>query len=330
MTAPLPVSLRVLLISFVVLLALAPLIADFAFPGRQAFIIQKLTGILILALLAMSLDLLVGIGGMVSLGHAAFFGLGGYGLALLAPEYEAANLWLVLPVVLAGVAAVSAVVGMLAIRTAGISFIMVTLAFGQMGYYLVNDSKGAGGSDGLFILERPSLAVFGHAPLNLANHTHFYYLVLAAFLVTYVILRMVLAAPFGRVLAAVGANEARVTGLGFAPGRYKLVAFVIGSTLAALAGVLAAAQYGFVNPSMLAWHHSGEVLVMVILGGMGTLFGPAIGAFVFEFARYGFESLTEHWPLLMGGLVIAIVMGLPRGIAGLLLDLARRGGGGGR
>jgi branched-chain amino acid transport system permease protein len=322
----LPIGIRVLLLGFVVLLALAPPLGDLAFPAQHAFVLQKLTGILILAILAMSLDLLVGIAGMVSLGHAAFFGLGGYGLALLSPEYAAANLWLVLPAALGIVALIAVPVGLLSIRTSGIAFIMVTLAFGQMGYYLFNDSRGAGGSDGLFIMERPSLDIAGRSLVSLSDPLTFYYFVLLAFLGTYVLLRQVLASPFGRVLAAIGVNEGRVGGLGFDARRYKLVAFVLGATLAGLSGVLAAAQYGFVNPSMLSWHHSGEALVMVILGGMGTLFGPAIGAFVFELARLGFESMTDHWPLLMGGMVIAIVMLLPRGIAGLLLDLARRGG----
>ncbi|MBF0373607.1 MAG: branched-chain amino acid ABC transporter permease [Alphaproteobacteria bacterium] len=319
----LPRSIALLLLALVVLLALFPAYGPLLFPAKHAFLMQKLAGIMILAMLAMSLDLLVGVTGLVSLAHAAFFGLGGYGLALLSPEYEAANLWLVLPAALAGVAAASALVGWLSIRTSGIYFIMVTLAFGQMGYYLFNDSKGAGGSDGMYIMVTPSLEIAGTTLLRLGDKMTFYYVVLALFVGVYFGLRMLLASPFGRVVAAIGVNENRVRGLGFDPDRYKLVAFVIGCTVAGLAGFLAAMQYGFVNPSMLSWHHSGEALVMVILGGMGTLFGPALGAFVFELARFGLESMTEHWLAAMGVFVIVVVLALPKGIAGLLLRLAR-------
>ncbi|MGE5548007.1 MAG: branched-chain amino acid ABC transporter permease [Solirubrobacterales bacterium] len=319
-----PRPLALVLIALVALLAAFPLFGHLVFPAKAAFVMQKLTGIMILAMTAMSLDLLVGVTGLVSLGHAAFFGLGGYALALLSPEYEAANIWVVLPAALAAVAAVAVVVGFLSIRTSGIYFIMVTLAFGQMGFYLFNDSKAAGGSDGMYIMEKPAIEIAGTALLKLSNTQHFYYLVLALFVGVYFLLRMVLSSPFGRVVTAIGVNENRVRGLGFDPMRYKLVAFTIGCTVAGLAGFLAAAQYGFVNPTMLSWHHSGEVLVMVILGGLGTLFGPAIGAFVFELARFGFESMTEHWLALMGMLVISIVLLLPKGIGGLMLQLAQR------
>jgi branched-chain amino acid transport system permease protein len=321
-----PRTVAMLLIALVVLLALFPTLGGFIFPAKHAFIMQKLAGIMILAMMAMSLDLLVGVTGLVSLGHAAFFGLGGYALAILSPEYEAANIWLVLPAALAIVAAAALLVGFLSIRTSGIYFIMVTLAFGQMGYYLLNDSRAAGGSDGLSIMETPAIEIAGRTLLKLADSDSFYYLVLALFVGTYALLRMVLNSPFGHVVRAIGVNENRVRGLGFDPVRYKLAAFTLGCTLAGLAGFLAAAQYGYVNPTMLSWHHSGEALMMVILGGMGTLFGPAIGAFVFELARFGFESTTDHWQLLMGGLVVTIVLVLPRGLAGLLLDLAGRGG----
>jgi branched-chain amino acid transport system permease protein len=126
------------------------------------------------------------------------------------------------------------------------------------------------------------------------------------------------------VLSAIGVNEGRVRGLGFDPMLYKLVAFTIAGALAGLAGFLAATQYGFVNPAMLGWHQSGHVLVMVILGGMGTLFGPILGAFILELAHFGLEAVTEHWLLPMGGLVIAIVLALPKGVGGLLLQWCDR------
>lgn len=325
MTAPVNRKLRILLMALVALLALYPLVGPLVAPGQHAFLLQKLTGVMILAMLAMSLDLLVGVGGMVSLGHAAFFGLGGYMLALLSPEYEAADLALVLPLALAGVAAAAALVGALSLRTSGVPFIMITLAFGQMGFYFFNDSRLAGGSDGAFIYVKPVLTLAGRTLIDLEDKLAFYYLVLALFVGTYLLLRRMLAAPFGAVLRAIGINEERVRGLGFNPFFHKLAAFTIGGTIAGLAGFLAAAQYGFVNPAMLSWHLSGQALVMVILGGMGTLFGPALGAFVLELTRLGLESATEHWLLPLGLFVIAVVLVLPKGVAGLLQRLT--GGG---
>lgn len=322
MSRPSRLASAVLLVA-VALLAAYPLAGGWLFPVKHAFLLQKLTGIMILAVMAMSLDLLVGVAGMVSLGHAAFFGLGGYMLAILSPQYEAADLWLVLPGALAVVAAVSAAVGALAIRTSGISFIMITLAFGQMGFYFFNDSKVAGGSDGAYIHVRPAVEAFGATLVDLDSKVAFYYVALGVLVAVYLLLRMLLASPFGRVLAAIGVNERRVRGLGFDATWYKLAAFTIGGTLAGLAGFLAAAQYGFVNPAMLSWHYSGQALVMVILGGMGTVFGPALGAFALELARMGFESVTEHALLPMGLFVIALVLVAPRGLAGLLERLER-------
>ncbi len=321
MTDRLPRPLALLLLALLAVLVLYPLFGPMLFPEKHTFLLQKLTGIMILAILAMSLDLLVGVAGLVSLGHAAFFGLGGYMLAILSPQYDAANIWVVLPLALLAVAGAAALVGFLSIRTSGIYFIMVTLAFGQMGFYLFNDTKLAGGSDGAYIMVKPAVEIAGYALVKLGSKQSFYYVVLGLFVGVYFFFRMLLASPFGRVVRAIGVNENRVRGLGFNPALYKLVAFTIGGTVAGLSGFLAATQYGFVNPSMLSWHHSGEALVMVILGGMGTLFGPVLGAFVFELARLGFESMTEHWLALMGAMVIAIVLLLPKGLAGLLLQV---------
>lgn len=322
----LPRRLSLLLLVLLAALALFPAWGPLAFSAKYAFLLQKLTGIMILAILAMSLDLLVGVAGLVSLGHAAFFGLGGYMLALLSPQYEAANAWVVLPAAMGAVAAVSAVVGFLAIRTAGIYFIMVTLAFGQMGYYFFNDSKLAGGSDGAYIYVKPTVEAFGITLVNLESKQAFFFVVLGCLVAVYLWLRVVLASPFGRVLAAIGVNEGRVRGLGFNPMVYKLVAFALAGALAGLAGFLAATQYGFVSPAMLGWHQSGHVLVMVILGGMGTLFGPVLGAFILELAHFGLEAVTEHWLLPMGVLVIVIVLALPKGVAGLLLQWCAKKG----
>lgn len=319
----LPTLLRWLLLGLVLLLALYPLYGGLLFGEKETFFLQKLTTTLILAIFALSLDLLVGITGLVSLGHALFFGLAGYTFALLAPEYAAANFWLMLPLCMAASAAAALLVGLLSIRTAGVYFIMVTLAFGQMVFYLFNDSAFAGGSDGLYIFFKPDTSIAGWMPFDLENKQTFFYVALVALVLVYGLLRQLVRSPFGYVLQGIHANEHRIRALGYNATVYKLVSFVIAGALAGLAGFLAAVQFGFVNPSQLHWHASGTALMMVIVGGMGTLFGPVLGAFAFEFLHYLFESWTEHWLLLMGLTIIAIVLFLPRGLGGWLVDMTR-------
>ncbi|HXH03682.1 MAG TPA: branched-chain amino acid ABC transporter permease [Candidatus Competibacteraceae bacterium] len=317
----LPNALRWLLLAAVVVLALYPLYGGWLLGEKETFFLQKLTTMMILAIFAMSLDLLVGVTGLVSLGHALFFGLSGYVLALTAPAYEAASLWLTLPLSLAASAAAALVIGLLSIRTSGIYFIMVTLAFGQMFFYFFNDSALAGGSDGLYIYFKPEVKLAGFELLDLEDKQNFFYLALGAMVGVYLFLRILLRSPFGQVLQGIHANEHRIRALGYNATAFKLVSFVIAGTLAGLAGFLAAAQFGFVNPSNLHWHASGSALMMVIMGGMGTLFGPALGAFAFELLHYVYEDLTEHWLLLMGLTVISMVLFLPKGLGGLLLVL---------
>lgn len=288
------------------------------FSGSQhEFYLQQLTWIMIFGLFCMSLDFLVGIVGLVSLGHAAFFGLGAYLLVLTTPEFEAPSLARALPLALGGVAVAAMAVGALALRTSGVYFIMVTLAVGQMFFYLFNDSKLAGGSDGIFLFSKPALTIGGATLLDMESKTQFFYAVLAALVGSYALLRTVLAAPFGKVIRGIGVNENRTRGLGYDVYFYKLAAFALSAVLAGLAGMLAAAQYGFVNPSLLGWHMSGTALVTVILGGMGSLFGAIFGALFVEVLRHGLESVTDHWLLPFGALIILMVLALPRGLAGL-------------
>jgi len=314
--------------SAILLLGLAAL-ALFPLAG-STFYIQLVTKIMIMAIFAMSLDLIVGYTGLVSLGHSASFGFAGYVLALSAPKYETVSLWLTLPVCLAATGMLAAAIGALVLRTSGIYFIMVTLAFAQMLYYLFHDTKLGGGSDGIFLYARPSLAVWDYSLFSLAHHAHFYYFVLALLLVVYFLLRRVLSSPFGRVLSGIKANEARVRALGFQVFHYKLGAFVLAGVLAGLAGYLAACQFGFVNPEILSWHYSGVVLMMLILGGMGRLYGAVIGAFAFvlvqEFFSYQdiFGEYAKRWQLAMGGFIVLVVLLLPQGLAGLLDRLGRK------
>jgi branched-chain amino acid transport system permease protein len=265
----------------------------------------------------MSLDLLAGFTGLVSLGHAAFFGLGAYTLWALSPDYAAASLWLSLPAA-AGVAALGAlVIGLLVLRSSGVYFIMVTLAFTQMFFYYVTGAKSLGGSDGAYVYVKPDASLLGVSPFDLGKPLHFYFVVLALMAATYLLLRVILRAPFGRVVRGIRANEPRLRSLGYPTFRYKLASFVIAGALAGLAGYLDAAQFGFVNPDLFGWRLSGDVLMMVILGGMGTLHGPILGAFALVLLQDVLAGATRHWLLPMGLFIILAVLGLPGGIGGL-------------
>src|SRR5450432_1558655 len=306
---------RGLLVLFVAvaLLALFPLIAE-------KFYVQLVTKIMILSIFALSLDLLVGYAGLVSLGHAAYFGVAAYALALTAPAGAAASLWLTLPLALAASALAALVIGALVVRTTGVYFIMVTLAFAQMIYFFFHDTRIAGGSDGIYVNVRPDTFVPG---FDLSSDTHFYYMVLALLIGVYVLLTRLVRSPFGRALQGIRVNERRMRALGFATRRYKLAAFVLAGTIAGLAGYLAAAKEGYVNPEMLAWHQSGSALMMLILGGLGTLVGAVLGTFAYVLLQEWFSGMTKHWQLLMGVSIIAVVLLLPQGLASLPARLAR-------
>jgi branched-chain amino acid transport system permease protein len=306
----------------IAVLAALALLALFPFAGAT-FYMELVSKVMILAIFALSLDLLVGYTGLVSFGHAAYFGVGAYTLGLLAPKYEAANLWLTLPaaIVLAGLAALA--VGALVVRVKGIYFIMVTLAFAQMFYFVFHDTKFGRGSDGISMNFKPVAAIGGFTPFDLANATHFYYFVFAAMLLVFIFLRVLLRSAFGRALQGIRSNEQRMRSLGFPVYRYKLASFVIAGALAGLAGYLSAMQFGFVNPELLSWHQSGNVLLMLILGGLGSLYGAVVGAFVFVALQEVFSSVTTHWQLLLGGTIILLVIFLPRGLASVMKRFER-------
>jgi branched-chain amino acid transport system permease protein len=311
--------LRALLAVMLIALLLYPLVGE-------RFYLQYATKIMIMAIFAMSLDLLVGFTGLVSLGHALFYGLAGYALVLMG-DLGQVSLWWTLPASMAVAALAALVVGALVLRTSGIYFIMVTLAFAQMTYFFVRDSIYFGGSDGKYLNAKPSMSLFGWQPVDLGNYLHRYYLTLALTVAVYLLLRQVLGSPFGRVLVGIRDNEQRMRSLGFATFRYKLAGFVLAGALAGLAGYLTAVQDGVMNPEQLGWHRSGEALVMVILGGMGTLAGPALGAGALMVLELLFSTWTKYWQLLLGAFVIAVVLFLPRGLGSLF---ARRRGTEGR
>ena len=305
------------------LLALFPLVGG-------TFYLQLGAKIMIMAIFALSLDLLVGHTGMVSLGHAAYFGVAAYTLALVSPKYEAGNLGLTLPLAIGAAALAALIVGVLVVRTAGVYFIMATLAFAQMIYAVFHDTQIAGGSDGIYITVRPELSVAGFKPLDLENPSDFYYLVLILLVLVSWFLNRLLHASFGRALGGIRMNEQRMRSIGYPVFAYKLAAFVLAGALAGLAGYLAACQFGFVNPDILAWHQSGIVLVMIILGGMGRLHGAVIGAFAYVFLQEIFSTpallgvYAKHWQLPMGALIVAIVLVLPHGIGGIMDAALRR------
>ena len=313
--------------AFVVLVALAllPFVAE-------KFTVQFATRILIMAIFAMSLNLLVGHAGLVSLGHAAFFGIAGYCLALASPQYQSASFWTSLPLAMMAAGTLALVIGALVLRTGGIYFIMATLAFAQMLYFLLHDTGIAGGSDGMYIYVRPHAGLFGWQPFDLEKFGDFYFVVLVLFVIVFAFIGALRASLFGRVIAGIRVNEPRMRSLGFATFRYKLACFVIAGMLAGLAGYLAAAQFGVVNPDMLGWHLSGAVLMMVILGGMGTLAGPVIGAAAMLLLELGLKSmpmsgdldLGKHWQLPMGIAIVLVALYLPNGIVRLM----RRGAAG--
>jgi branched-chain amino acid transport system permease protein len=269
---------------------------------------------LILGVLAMALNLVVGQGGLVSLCHAAFFGLAGYVLALMSPKYDAASLLLTLPVAVLAAGFAALVIGALALRTRGVYFIMVTLAFGEMLFYLFHDADFAGGSDGAFINVKPELVIAGVRLLDLDKPLTFYFLVLGVTVAVIALLVTVVRSPFGHALAAARDNERRARALGFPIFRIRLIAFVLSGALAGIAGYLAAVQFGFIAPQMLGWHQSATVLVMVLIGGLSTVTGPLIGALVLIGLEEVLKASFEHWKLIEGVIIIAIVLLLPNGV----------------
>ena len=299
------------------------LIAAIALPlGVANYYTQFASKVLILGILAMALNLVVGYGGLVSMCHGAFFGLAGYVLALAAPKYEPASLWLTLPLAVVAAGAAALVIGALSLRTRGVYFIMVTLAFGEMMFYLFHDNKFSGGSDGAFINYKPEAVLFGLNLLDLEKTRIFYWTILAITVLVVLLLHMLTRAHFGRALAAARDNERRARSLGFPIYRLRLTAFVISGALAGVSGYFAAAQFGFVAPQMLGWHQSAIALVMVVLGGMRGILGPLFGAIMVLGLEEWLKALTEHWKLVEGLIIIAIVLAFPGGLYALIERVA--------
>ena len=317
-------------IQFMLALALAGL-AMFPVVGTD-FYTQMVTRMMIMAIFAMSLDLLQGVTGLVSLGHAAYFGLAGYVLAFVMPANEAASLWWTLPLAVLGSALGALVIGIFVVRTHGIYFIMVTMAFAQMVFYLFFDNKVLGGSDGLYINFKPSVTLGSWTLLDLEHKASLYYFTLGVMLLVYAFLRRLLWSPFGRALAGIRVNEHRMKALGYSTFGYKLSAFTLAGALAGLAGYLWGVQTGYINPELMGFHMSAHAIMMVILGGMGNFAGAIVGAFTFEAVLHVFKDLPQvgrvnlgkHWQLWMGIFIVLVVLWAPRGLLGLLAQLVLR------
>ncbi len=296
-------------VAALVLLALPAVLT----PYTQDLVVK----IAIYAVFALSLELLVGVTGLVSLGHAAFLGIGAY-VTVLAAGDSGGSIARVLPLAVLAAAGYAVFVGALSLRTKGVYFIMVTLAFAQMAYFVFHDTKLAGGSDGLFLYAKPTLGA-----LNLDDKQQMYYVVIATLVATYALLALLMRARFGHALAGIRVNEQRMRAAGFTTFGYKLAAFVIAGALAGLAGFLLAVKDGAVNPELLSWHESGAVLLMLILGGIGSLRGAVIGAIAFTLLKELFQleallgPLAAHWQMTLGFTIIAFVALLPKGLIGL-------------
>lgn len=310
------------LLIFLILIITA--LTIFPFFGDE-FYQELVIRLMIMGIFAISLDLLIGYTGLVSFGHAAFFGLSGYMLAIITPESEAVSIWFALPFCLLVTALTALVIGWFSVRTSGIYFIMITLAFAQMLYYYFNENQHLGGSDGIFIFYKPTIFIGDFQILDLNNPQSFYYFVLTSLIGSYLIISIILQAPFGQVIRGILANESRTRALGFNTQHYKLVSFVIAGTLAGFAGFLEAAAGGIMSPAHLGWHESGTIMMVVILGGMGTLYGPVLGAFIMGFLQDYFQEIwSAHWLLLLGIFIIVVVLFLPKGIAGLFSQKINR------
>jgi branched-chain amino acid transport system permease protein len=280
--------------------------------------LDLVTKIMVYAIFALSLELLVGTTGLVCFGQAAFFGIGAYAAVLLSPaDAPASALWL-LPVAALAAALYALAVGALSLRTQGVYFIMVTLAFAQMAYYVVHDTPLGGGTDGIYLMMKPTLL-----GLDLDAPFVIYGVTLGCLAGVFALLAFVKRSPFGRALAGIKANEQRMRATGFSTYPYKLAAFTLSGALAGVAGFLFAVKDGFVNPELMSWHFSGAVLIMIILGGLGHLRGALIGAFAFALLQEFFKSeaifgaFAKHWHLGLGLTIIASVALLPGGIVGL-------------
>ena len=268
----------------------------------------------------MSLNLILGYGGMMSFGHAAYLGIGGYAVGILAHEgiYSGFVQW---PAALVASALFALVIGALSLRTRGVYFIMITLAFAQMAYYVVAGLARYGGDDGLTIYKRSQFL----APVDLTNKAQFYYVCLALLFASIYLVHRLVNSRFGMVVQGSRSNDLRMRAIGFPTYRYRLTCFVIAGTLCGLAGALIANNTDFVSPSMMYWTRSGDLIIMVVLGGMGSVIGPLVGAVALLVLEEVLSGITEYWQIILGPLLLLVVLFARGGIDGLLSKIRAKG-----
>jgi branched-chain amino acid transport system permease protein len=285
----------------------------------QDYYIGFLRRVLIFAIAATSLNFILGYGGMVSLGHAAFFGAGAYTVGVLMAE-GITSAWLTWPLAAAVAGSAAFLIGAVSLRTRGVYFIMITLAFAQMVYYVAVGLKRYGGEDGLNLAQRSMLGL----GLDLGHDITFYYVVLALLIVVIALMDRVIASRFGRVLIGIRENESRMEAIGYPTYGYKLTAFTLAGALAGLAGALIANHNLFVSPSTLHWTQSATLVVIVIVGGIGYRWAGVLGAVALLVLEEALAALTEFWHLPFGLLLLAVVFLAPRGLAGGLRPEPKR------
>ena len=296
--------------SLLALMALLPLLSPLVGGSYLLLVGER---VMIFAIAALSLELLIGVGGLVSFGHAAYLGIGAYAAGILA-SHGFGTLAIALPAALLGSALFALATGAVAVRTRGVYFIMITLAFGQMAFFIGTSLAPYGGDDGLSWPTRT--LVLGTRLLK--SETAFFYVILVLLAATYILVNRLVASRFGRVLRGLTDNETRMQAIGFTPYPYRLTAYVIAGTICGLAGFLLGNQAEFVSPAYMHWQRSGELIMMVLLGGTGTLYGPIAGAAAFLTLEETLSRLTENWKVILGPLLVLVVLFAKGGIAGAI------------
>ncbi|RAI43646.1 branched-chain amino acid ABC transporter permease [Rhodoplanes roseus] len=311
---------RTVVLPALVFAALA-LVPAGAFALSAGYLLDLFTRVMIFAIAALSVDLLIGYAALVTFGQAAFVGIGAYAVGILA-SHGLTDVVVALPVALLASGLFALVTGFVCLRTKGVYFIMITLAFGQMAFFTASSLAPYGGDDGLTVQERNT--VLG-LPL-FEQPLVFYYVVLVALLVVYLLFRALVASRFGRVLRGAKDNALRMTTLGFQVYRFQLAAYVIAGMAGGLAGFLLANATEFVSPAYMSWQRSGELIIMVLLGGLGTLHGAIVGAAAFLLLEEWLSALTEHWKMIFGPLLVLVVVFVRGGLIGIGAALARAAG----
>ena len=313
---PSPLAAEALPTAIFLVLALTPAVAGIM---REEYLLSLFARMMIFAIAAISLDLLVGFGGLISFGHAAFIGLAAYAVGILS-AHGLKDAVASLPVAILACALFALLTGLVCLRTKGVYFIMITLAFGQMAFFTASSLAPYGGDDGLTIAARNTVAGFA----LLRNEWFFYYVVLGCLIGTYLFCRVLIGSRFGRVFRGAKENAVRMETLGFDVHRFQLTGYVIAGSLAGLAGFLLANATEFVSPAYMSWQRSGELIVMVILGGLGSLHGAILGTAAYLFLEEWLSGFTENWKVIFGPILVLVVLFARGGLLGAWTEIRQR------